>query len=560
MFELGLIDAKQYGATLDTLLGTTKGLDEAQRKLLLTKVFESLGKGAGELITKLKTTREEMMVLALLSSGMLDVESSLYKALNSPDAKTRGRGVRRLTEQYNKLTDAITKATKADQITKTYVPKQEESKKAKTGLDIAQAYIALQEQLIDMQSATKLKAYNDELERQDQLLKDINKKIETTTESKIDPLEARLKTNGYLIDEIANKEDAINEKYNVQIEALSKVQKINDEIANSERERLSLADALSRGDISAAALIAQEARARAATSATARSESSLTVSRDNEIKALGRNQLEKENKQIQLDIQKIQREQIEPLNNQKTAIEKNITAQNDLKSALEKSIDVRKADIKYLGLTKLEIDAAAKALDLAQNENVNIKSDSFLTNVIRGALGDANALKSALKEVSTQSKKAFTDPLSTKIATISKNVTEDYYKPSPVLTETERRLYGFSNGGMVPKYFAAGGLSRGTDTIPAMLTPGEFVMRKSAVDKFGPMLSAMNSPSFKMPKSGSYNAGSSGGNSMIDNSSAMYNYNIGITVPQSNASSGDIANAVISQIKYIDQQRIRGQR
>jgi hypothetical protein len=47
---------------------------------------------------------------------------------------------------------------------------------------------------------------------------------------------------------------------------------------------------------------------------------------------------------------------------------------------------------------------------------------------------------------------------------------------------------------------------------------------------------------------------------MVDNSSAMYNYNIGITVPQSNASSGDIANAVISQIKYIDAQRIRGQR
>ena len=85
-------------------------------------------------------------------------------------------------------------------------------------------------------------------------------------------------------------------------------------------------------------------------------------------------------------------------------------------------------------------------------------------------------------------------------------------------------------------------------------------MSKSSVDKYGPMLSAMNNPSFKMPKSTSYSAGSSGSNTMVDNSSAMYNYNIGITVPQSNASSGDIANAVISQIKYIDAQRIRGQR
>jgi hypothetical protein len=128
------------------------------------------------------------------------------------------------------------------------------------------------------------------------------------------------------------------------------------------------------------------------------------------------------------------------------------------------------------------------------------------------------------------------------------------------LTDTERRMFGFAKGGLVPKYFAAGGLSKGTDIIPAMLTSGEFVMRKSAVDKFGPMLSAINDPSFKMPKSSSYDTRSSGINSVVDNSSAMYNYNIGITVPQSNANPNDIANAVIGQIKYIDAQRIRGQK
>lgn len=34
----------------------------------------------------------------------------------------------------------------------------------------------------------------------------------------------------------------------------------------------------------------------------------------------------------------------------------------------------------------------------------------------------------------------------------------------------------FSNGGIVPKYFANGGMARGTDTVPAMLTPGEVVL------------------------------------------------------------------------------------
>jgi hypothetical protein len=56
--------------------------------------------------------------------------------------------------------------------------------------------------------------------------------------------------------------------------------------------------------------------------------------------------------------------------------------------------------------------------------------------------------------------------------------------------------------------------------------------------------------------------GGSGGivTSVSDNSSNVYNYNVGINVPQSNANPNDIARAVIGQIKYIDNQRIRGQR
>ncbi|MCB5954022.1 hypothetical protein [Enterococcus sp. CWB-B31] len=49
---------------------------------------------------------------------------------------------------------------------------------------------------------------------------------------------------------------------------------------------------------------------------------------------------------------------------------------------------------------------------------------------------------------------------------------------------------GFATGGLVPSYLASGGLAsifrkKGTDTVPAMLTPGEFVQRKAAVNTFG---------------------------------------------------------------------------
>ena len=57
-----------------------------------------------------------------------------------------------------------------------------------------------------------------------------------------------------------------------------------------------------------------------------------------------------------------------------------------------------------------------------------------------------------------------------------------------------------SRGGEVPTgYFAKGGFARrGTDTIPAMLTPGEFVIKKKAVEKVGvPFLKKINSLDLK---------------------------------------------------------------
>jgi len=65
--------------------------------------------------------------------------------------------------------------------------------------------------------------------------------------------------------------------------------------------------------------------------------------------------------------------------------------------------------------------------------------------------------------------------------------------------KAEGGVVGKANGGLI--YKAVGGSifkPRGTDTVPAMLTPGEFVMKKSAVDKIGALkLSQMNNnPSY----------------------------------------------------------------
>jgi hypothetical protein len=97
-----------------------------------------------------------------------------------------------------------------------------------------------------------------------------------------------------------------------------------------------------------------------------------------------------------------------------------------------------------------------------------------------------------------------------------------------------------SGGGMIPKYFAAGGYSRGTDTVPAMLTPGEFVMSKYAVSNYGiDKMKAINSGTYEGEK--------------------VYNYNLSVNV-KSDANPDDIARTVITQIRQIDSQKVRGQR
>jgi hypothetical protein len=97
--------------------------------------------------------------------------------------------------------------------------------------------------------------------------------------------------------------------------------------------------------------------------------------------------------------------------------------------------------------------------------------------------------------------------------------------------------FKFARGGLVPKGYAEGGAVYGTDTIPAMLTPGEFVIKKSAVDSIGAgTLNSMNN-------------GTPVGES-------VYNYNITVNAT-GNMDANDLARKVMEQIKQVDSQRIR---
>jgi hypothetical protein len=96
-----------------------------------------------------------------------------------------------------------------------------------------------------------------------------------------------------------------------------------------------------------------------------------------------------------------------------------------------------------------------------------------------------------------------------------------------------------------------------------MLTPGEFVMNKKSTQEFGPLLSMLNESKYpSMIGSGSsaqipINNISS---SVNDNSTAVYNYTLDFNINGNNSNPSDIARSVMTEIKRVDAQRIRGQR
>jgi TP901 family phage tail tape measure protein len=100
----------------------------------------------------------------------------------------------------------------------------------------------------------------------------------------------------------------------------------------------------------------------------------------------------------------------------------------------------------------------------------------------------------------------------------------------------------------IPRQFANGGLAMGTDTVPAMLTPGEFVIKKSAVDRIGSgTLNKIN---------GYANGGLVGGSSAVAGDS-VYNYSVNVNVA-TDSDPNQIARAVMSQIRKVDNHRVRG--
>jgi hypothetical protein len=218
---------------------------------------------------------------------------------------------------------------------------------------------------------------------------------------------------------------------------------------------------------------------------------------------------------------------------------------NAAKDAYQAQTDKLINNIEYIGKNK---DAWVEA-------NVEIDAAESSGKGLEGALKNAEGF---VKGITDKWNALYSKEITLTINEI-RNVTENVTTKKSNQSSGGGKMYG----GWIKK-MATGGYVPGsgmTDKVHTMLTPGEFVVNKSAASQFGPMLSALNESKYPGMKNSNYgNISPLNVSSAVDNSSsAVYNYSVGISVNGSNSSPDDIARAVMTQIKNVDAQRIRKQ-
>jgi hypothetical protein len=424
-----------------------------------------------------------------------------------------------------------------------------------------------------------------------QIIEDAQNEI-AAAQYKIDDKEAALRA-------VADQEEKINQKYDERIKALDEVEKANAAISNQQKGQLTLAEALTSGDIAAAARAAQDMRAQQAAEAVTKQKDAVEQSRQFELSGVKaydpvtktyrtRQELEADIKKLQDEIFKIEEDKIEPAQEfirlRQIQLDKDIEGitvlgkTKDAWEAIKNQVDLAMiSSAKFVESMQLAISTQGKLIqgykdqktigndptagayvvpastgETAEQKSAREAAEKAAAEAAAKAANNPTAvsaarstiLNTAIPAIQSMQKAGNTDAAEAATVSLMKNLAA--VAPSTPLTSAQivsarKQALGYlSSGGMVPKYFAEGGFARGTDTVPAMLTPGEFVMSKYAVDSYGV-------DNLKKINSGGATSG------------AVYNNTYTLTVnAKTNANPNEIAQAVMSTIKQVDDRRVRG--
>ena len=374
------------------------------------------------------------------------------------------------------------------------------------------------------------------------------------------------------LEDMSKQEQIITESYQKRIDALNQVSAINDHILDQQNKQLGLAQALSTGDVYAAANAAQEMQSSQVRYAQQQQSAALQQGMKNQIEnlrtpeGLTRKQAEeqidgirKQTYQTSLAIRdiddaiyKIQTETIKPLADQNAEYNKKLQYN-------QQDLDWQLATTQFQGKSR---EYWIQYLSDTQTAKANLEAMGLPLDSL---IGKMRELAKASAEVKT-----YTGGGSSIVSETSSGEAFSGMSGKEI-KELEGsdigRYLQWSGGGMglnlagVAKGFSTGG-QVGMDSVPAMLTPGEFVMRKSAVNKYGSaMFEKMNMGAFSMPK---YNVRGPQATAVKAQpnvstiSAPVYNtYSINVPVTQPGASADEIANKVMTKIRNVDNSSIR---
>jgi TP901 family phage tail tape measure protein len=381
-------------------------------------------------------------------------------------------------------------------------------------------YFAAQKETIelDFELGTNVSGKNVQNDLTKQLFntKEIQKAIKDAEEF-IAKRQFEIDDNEYQLIGIQEQEDEINEKYDKRIEALNEINEANEELSQQQKAQLTLAGALTSGDMAAAARAVQELRAQQAADAAAKQEKLLEKARDNELKAVrsldGRSRVEIEEKIKELKDQILKKEEeiLEPqqraldlANQARDAALASVTYLGRNESAWKQvENEVRKAKVEAEGYKKAIEDAlalipklkAAYAGAPGTSTGVTVTdadpNKNNTASVKEERIAQLNALIQANRDAVTK----------------DKSITpEDRRRMAENIAYIRelRELTGDANTTGGVKRLATGGFVSGpgtptSDSIPAMLSNGEYVINAKTTKEIG--LDTLNAINFgKTPK------------------------------------------------------------
>jgi hypothetical protein len=580
----GIINAEQFGQAFDGISASINKMPKANALFLMSELMKSLPSELAKSASGIKNVSDQMMILKAATLGVA-VTSSMLDTLaiqngSGGNELAKGRIRSQLTKQIKdrmKMAEDIAKSiagtqggtgtpgltniekyNKAYAIIKNFFDTQEAliRRQRKSEADLLQAKIDNAQKAVDA-AQKEIDAKQELIDANSHEIDLLNRKVELNYDRPIQKLQDESAVLNNNLDIIRNQEDGINKQYDAQITALEKISSLNQEVAAQEKSRLTIADALTTGDISAAAVAIQEARAQAAASRIQQQQTAMETSRQQALSGLTAGGMTKD--QIEARTYQIG-QQTFLLEQQKKAIQDQIVIIQDKNYAIEQQI----YGIKQASLVPNQkiVDSTSEIL-----RNYNETTDKIVASIkYLGQTADgweANRIKVEAANAQIEfTKKNLNDAKSAAQAIFdtwnkitSKVITITTINQS--VGSTTKKMYG----GEV-KYMASGG-AVGSDTVPAMLSPGEFIVNRSAAKTFGPMLKTINEskyPSMLGSRASTKAPINHLSTSVNDNSTAVYNYSLGFNINGNNSNANDIARAVMTQIKQVDAQRIRRQR